>query len=105
MGSEGLVRRLEEIVRSLEALQGRVEAQVNGAEPTPSGVRPLPPLILRDCHAVTIRLPKDQWTLLRAAAGARARLNGGRVSLSQVIAEAVEAYRATLEADIDWHDG
>lgn len=49
---------------------------------------------------MTIRLPKGTWELVRRAGAARARKKGGRSSLSLVIAEAVEAYRDVLEAEL-----
>lgn len=113
MNAELMVKRLEELIRSLESIHARAENLIcfssphvhpNAAESVPpavvAGAPQLPeirPLTLRDCHAMTIRLPKEQWELLRAVAGKRARRDGGRISMSQIVAEAVEAYRPILE--------
>ncbi len=49
----------------------------------------------------TVHLPDDTLRLLRAVAAARMVSQGGRPSVSRVVAELVEARRADLEAEIN----
>jgi hypothetical protein len=44
-----------------------------------------------------IHIPKPTWTLLRAVAFRRAQDQGGRASVSKLIAELVERHRKELE--------
>jgi len=46
-----------------------------------------------------IHVPKTTWMLLRAVAFHRAQANGGRASVSKLIAELVERHRPELEKE------
>jgi len=46
-----------------------------------------------------IHIPKPTWTLLRAVAFHRAQEQGGRASVSRLIAELVERHRKELERE------
>lgn len=46
-----------------------------------------------------IHIPKPTWTLLRAVAFHRAQEQGGRASVSKLIAELVERHRKELERE------
>jgi len=46
-----------------------------------------------------IHIPKPTWTLLRAVAFRRAQDQGGRASVSKLIAELVERHRKELERE------
>ena len=46
-----------------------------------------------------IHIPKPTWTLLRAVAFRRAQDQGGRASVSRLIAELVERHRKELERE------
>ncbi len=46
-----------------------------------------------------INIPVDTWTMLRAAAFARAQETGGRPSVSTLITELAEQHRAELERE------
>ncbi len=46
-----------------------------------------------------INLPVDTWTMLRAAAFARAQATGERPSVSALITELAEQHRAELEKE------
>jgi hypothetical protein len=47
-----------------------------------------------------IHIRKDAWNLLRAVAFHRAQTQGGRASVSKLIAELVEQHRAELEHEV-----
>jgi hypothetical protein len=47
-----------------------------------------------------IHIPRDTWTLLRAVSFRRAQDQGGRASVSRLIAELVERHREELEEEI-----
>jgi len=47
-----------------------------------------------------IHIPRDTWTLLRAVSFRRAQDQGGRASVSRLIAELVERHREELEQEI-----
>jgi hypothetical protein len=44
-----------------------------------------------------IHIPRDTWSLLRAVAFRRAQDEGGRASVSKLVAELVERHRRELE--------
>ena len=46
-----------------------------------------------------IHIPKSTWNLLRVVAFHRAQKQGGRVSVSKLIAELVEGHRRELERE------
>ena len=46
-----------------------------------------------------IHIPETTWKLLRAVAFHRAQVEGGRASVSKLIAELVERHRAELERE------
>lgn len=46
-----------------------------------------------------IHIPRQTWTLLRAVAFRRAQNDGGRASVSKLIAELVERHRKELERE------
>jgi hypothetical protein len=47
-----------------------------------------------------IHIPKETWTLLRRVAFKRAEANGGRASVSKVLAELVEQHRPVFEKEL-----
>ncbi len=47
-----------------------------------------------------IHIPRDTWSLLRAVAFHRAQNQGGRASVSKLVAELVERHRGELEREI-----
>ncbi len=47
-----------------------------------------------------IHIPKATWNLLRSVAFHRAQDQGGRASVSKLIAEIVEGHRGTLELEV-----
>ena len=47
-----------------------------------------------------IHIPRNTWSLLRAVAFQRAQDQGGRVSVSKLVAELVERHREELEHEI-----
>jgi hypothetical protein len=47
-----------------------------------------------------IHIPKHTWNLLRAVAFRRAQDQGGRTSVSRLVAELVERHRVELEREI-----
>jgi hypothetical protein len=47
-----------------------------------------------------IHIPRATWTLLRAVSFRRAQNQGGRASVSRLIAELVERHREDLEQEI-----
>jgi hypothetical protein len=46
-------------------------------------------------------LPREQHALLREAARGRQRANGGRVSVSRIISEMIDAHRGDLAKDAE----
>jgi hypothetical protein len=47
-----------------------------------------------------IHIPRGTWDLLREVAFSRARRDGGRASVSKLVAELVEEQRSRLEAEL-----
>jgi hypothetical protein len=57
-----------------------------------------PPLSF-ETITTAIHIPRHTWTLLRAVAFRRAQNDGGRASVSKLIAELVERHRKELERE------
>ena len=47
-----------------------------------------------------IHIPKETWALLRRVAFRRAEADGGRASVSKVLAQLVERHRAEFEREL-----
>jgi hypothetical protein len=68
---------------------------------SPLKTTPQPGLPPKESYSTTaINLPSKTLALLKQVAGVRAAREGGRISVSAVLARLVEEHRAELEAEI-----
>ena len=67
-----------------------------GAKPSDQSIGSALPL---GTITTAIHIPRYTWTLLRAVAFRRAQNDGGRASVSKLIAELVERHRKELERE------
>jgi hypothetical protein len=71
-------------------------------EPKGTKAEGLEPEAKVDSKSITtaIHIPESTWKLLRTVAFHRAQDQGGRASVSKLIAELVERHRAELEREV-----
>lgn len=73
-------------------LAAKAKVKRAGYEPVPEGSP--------ETITTAIHIPKATWNLLRSVAFHRAQDQGGRASVSKLIAEIVETHRQELEHEV-----